>query len=236
MGKPIKDLLLLLAAVLQGKWILKCCLQHLTIQHYLVTVSQAQPFHQDPNVSYNLFGTVRFSQWKHESLFPSLWSSRIRKGHRLTFIYMFNLLSNCFGHRQTAIKSLTFDFKLWDLFEINWLTFKWSPDDSKSEPFKVWSCVTGGECWFTLRLGTKHRDWSISANQSSGLHTIPVNNHWVKAALYPYTHRKRSRHVLCLLCNMLQQESTWSSHFFMFIEKQNLLIRNSTIFKCIIIS
>jgi len=61
-GKPIKDLLLLLAAVLQGKWILKSCLQHLTIQHYLVTVSQAQPFHQDPNVSYNLFGTVRFSQ------------------------------------------------------------------------------------------------------------------------------------------------------------------------------
>lgn len=166
MGKPIKDLLLLLAAVLQGKWILKCCLQHLTIQHYLVTVSQAQPFHQDPNVSYNLFGTVRFSQWKHESLFPSLWSSRIRKGHRLTFIYMFNLLSNCFGHRQTAIKSLTFDFKLWDLFEINWLTFKWSPDDSRSEPFKVWSCVTGGECWFSLRLGTISTKIDLSQSTS----------------------------------------------------------------------
>lgn len=28
------------------------------------------------------------------------------------FIYTFNLLSNCFGRRQTAIKILTFDFKL----------------------------------------------------------------------------------------------------------------------------
>lgn len=62
MGEPIKGVLLLLDAVLLGKWILKCCLEHLTIQHYLVTVSQAQPFHQDPNVNYNLFGTVRLSQ------------------------------------------------------------------------------------------------------------------------------------------------------------------------------
>lgn len=97
-----------------------------------------------------------------------------------TFIYMFNLLSNCFGHRQTAIKSLTFDFKLWDLFEINWLTFKWSPDDRRSDPFKVWPCVTGGERWFSLRLRAKRKDWSISVNRSSGLHTMPVNNHWVQ--------------------------------------------------------
>lgn len=54
--------LLLLDAVLPWKWIQKRSLQHLTIQHYLVTMSQTQPFHQDPNVSYNLFGTVFLSQ------------------------------------------------------------------------------------------------------------------------------------------------------------------------------
>ncbi len=104
-----------------------------------------------------------------------------------TFIYMFNLLSNCFGHRQTAIKSLTFDFKLWDLFEINWLTFKWSPDDRRSDPFKGWPCVTGGSAGSLWGSGLSTK---IDLSQSTGPHYCQSITIEFRAALHPYAHSK----------------------------------------------